>query len=433
MRDFQGGVQGGWKGHRGQWESVRGRPWNGRERERERLRLRDEGGGWRLDRHGIRSGIGDGIRVALAVALAHEATPRHARRHGSCRLRRVLVPTLLALLPLGACDDSPVEPQETPAAEVGVVVNSVDRSLTVFPVDSPQAAFTIGLAPDGSPVTLAARGAYVVVPLGTVPAAAVVDLRERAVIHTVALPEGSSATGAAFINDSIALVANPGRNSVTPINVLRGTAGAEIAVGRYPQAIIAVGDTAYILNAELGPDFSPDGPGTITVLAGAPLAVLRTITLSGTNPGSAAADADGRLYVIDSGSFGAADGSLSVIDRGTLTETAHVTGFGDFPSGAALDDSGRLFVASFAYGIVVWETHAGTFSRGPDAAVTPGGIASTSGLAVDSQGRLYAAKPECTEPSSVFRLTGTFEVAEEIPAGTCPFGIVFTTIPAPEA
>ncbi|MCI0345473.1 MAG: hypothetical protein L0221_08520 [Chloroflexi bacterium] len=111
---------------------------------------------------------------------------------------------LLALF-LFACDDGgPSGPPIPERVEVAVVVNSQDRTITVFPTDDPAPTTTIGLGPDGSPVTVAAQGSMVAVPLGVVPAVAIVDLDAQAVVRTVALSEGSGATGVAFVNDSIA-------------------------------------------------------------------------------------------------------------------------------------------------------------------------------------------------------------------------------------
>jgi hypothetical protein len=330
---------------------------------------------------------------------------------------------------LAACgDDDGSGPPATPATELAVVLNSVDRSLTVFAVDSPDARFTIGLGPDGSPVALAVRGARAVVPMGIVPAAVVVDLEQRAVVHSVALPENSGATGVAFLNDTLALVTNPSRNSVSVVNALRGTAGPEIEVGEYPQGIVAVGDTAYVINARLGPDFQPTGPGTITVLAGVPPAVIDTIELSGLNPGDGAAGSDGRLYVVHSGRFGQGDGSLSVVDRGTRAELQHHTGFGEFPGSIALGQAGRMYVGSFGYGIAVWDAMTTSFLRSPANAIAPGGIPSSSGVGVDGHGRVYALEPECVEAARVFRLTGSYEVEAEVPVGVCPIAIAFTVI-----
>jgi hypothetical protein len=349
---------------------------------------------------------------------------RQRIRGARCAL---LVPVVATFLT--ACsDDDGSGPPPTPETELAVVLNSVERSLTVFAVDSPDARFTIGLGPDGSPVALAVRGARAVVPMGIVPAAVVVDLEQRAVVHTVALPENSGATGAAFLNDTLALVTNPSRNSVSVVNALRGTAGPEIEVGEYPQSIVAVGDTAYVINARLGPDFQPAGPGTITVLAGVPPAVVGTIQLSGLNPGDAAAGADGRLYVVHSGRFGQADGSLSVVGRGTRTELQHHTGFGEFPGSIAVGSGGRTYIASFGYGIAVWDATTSSFIRSPANAITPGGVPSSSGVGVDGDGRLYSLEPECMQAARVFRLSASYAVEAEVPVGVCPIAIAFTTV-----
>jgi hypothetical protein len=312
---------------------------------------------------------------------------------------------------------------------VGIVLSSIDRALTVFSVDDPTETFSVGLAPDGSPVTMAVRGPVVAVPLGSVPAVAIVDLETRSAVRTVALPEGSGATGAAFLNDSIAIVANPSLNTVSPINVLRGTRGADIAVGMYPQAAIAANDTVFVLNANLGPDFSPAGAATISVITGDPAQVVHTITLSGLNAGGAVLSGNGTIVVVNAGSFGAGNGSVSIVSRATLMETQHVPGFGDFPGGIAVGPDGRINVASFNYGIAVWDPATGAFTHPPEQAIEPGGVPSASGLAVDEEGRLYSLAPDCHAPSRALRLGPSYTVETEIPTGICPFAIAFTRLP----
>ena len=343
-------------------------------------------------------------------------------------MKRTLVWTLVAGTMLAACDDPQDVNQTAQGTELAVVLSSIDRVLTAFPVDTPQAAFQIGLGPAGSPVTIAVRKQFAVVPMGVFPGASVVDLRQRRLVSTVALPTNSGATGAAFVNDSIVLVGNSGLNTVTPVNVLRGTAGAQIPVGVFPQAIIASNDTAFVLNAQLGPDFQPIRSGTVTVITGAVPHVSATIDLTGLNPGAAAFGRDGFLYVVNSGTFGSANGSLSTIDRRTLRETRHDAGFGEFPGAIAAGSDGSLFVASFGYGIAVWNPVTHAFARTPAAAVQPGTIGSSGGVGVDSSGRLYALKPECSGPSSVFRLTATFTVEREVTVGNCPVAIGFPRV-----
>ncbi|MEX0893804.1 MAG: hypothetical protein WEB88_16675 [Gemmatimonadota bacterium] len=336
----------------------------------------------------------------------------------------------LATLPLSACGDgglTSVIPE--PTFDAALLVNSIDNSLSVLPLDEDEGqAFTVGLGPSGSPVTLAARGELVVVPLGGTPALAVVDLAERALARTVALPENSGATGAAFLDDSTVVVAHSNLNSVSVVNVLRGTVGTPIAVGQFPQRVLAANDTVWVVNAELV-DFQPTGPGTISVLTGSPLAVVRTIQLGAVNPGGAALS-HSALYVVGAGSFGGNDGSLSTVHRGTGEETRHDPGFGEFPGAVALLPDGTLAVSSFSYGMAVWNPATGTFVHAPTDPVRPGGATAIAGLGVAPDGRLWAVEGQCGQPGRAFILdSGSLAVLRTVTVGTCPFGVVFAEVP----
>ncbi len=351
-----------------------------------------------------------------------------ARRARLCRLG-----PLLGVLSLVACSSDGTEPLPPETAEVGVVLGSVDRSLTIFEVEDPTQTRIVGVGLDGSPVSMAVRGRLAAVPLGIVPAVAVVDLKDG-ILTTVGLPQGSGATGAAFLNDSILLVGNFDLNSVTPINVLAGTRGSEIEVGRFPQAIVVEGRRAFVLNAELELDpvsgFPvPDGPATVSVIDIESLTVTSTVQLSGENAAAGSVGPDGRLYIVNSGSFGSGNGSLSVVNLTSPIEAEHHTGFGDFPGSLALGPSARAFVGAFSYGVVVWDTSLDAFIRGPAEALTPGGVASTSGVGFDEAGRLYTLTPGfCDGPGTADRHDGMFEVDVTISVGICPFAIAFTTI-----
>ena len=366
------------------------------------------------------------------LSLRLQSLPLLGRASGRRRSRgrRCSSAPLLGALLLAACFGDGTEPLPLETAEVGVVLSSTEVSLTIFEVENPTQTRIVGLGPEGSPVTMAVRGNIAAIPLGIVPAVAVVDLREGLLSLTIGLPQGSGATGAAFLNDSIVLVANPDLNSVTPINVFAGTSGSEITVGRYPQAVVVEGGRAFVLNAELE-FFSPDGPATVSVIDIESLTVTSTIILSGENAAAGGVGADGRLYIVHSGSFGSSNGSLSVVDLTSLpTEVGHHPGFGDFPGSLALGPSARAFVGAFSYGVAVWDTSLDAFILGPAEALAPGGIPSTSGLGFDEAGRLYTLTPDCQNPSTANRHDGAFEVDVTIPVGICPFAIAFTTIEA---
>jgi DNA-binding beta-propeller fold protein YncE len=339
-------------------------------------------------------------------------------------LRSVLF--LAAAIASSACSDStgPVEPLRT---EVGVVLGSVDLSLTVFEVDAPTQLRTVGLGAAGSPVSLAVRGDLAAVPMGVVPALVVVDLRTATVLRTISLPAGSGATGADFLNDSIVIVANPELNSVSPVNVLRGTVAPPIPVGRYPQAVRVHAGRVWVVNAELV-QFVPSGPGTLTALDAATLAPLGTVTLSGENPGSIAVASDGRLFVLHSGRFGAASGSLSVVDPVARREVSHHTGFGDFPGALAVSPSGALHVSAFSFGLATWNPATSAWTRAPGAPAPSPRLASSSGVGVDSAGRLYTLFPDCGKPAAALRLDAALAVQAEIPVGICPVAIAFSEV-----
>jgi len=347
------------------------------------------------------------------------------------RLRQCLAIVLLPIaLFLAACDSDSTEPRLPEYSEVAVVMNSIERSLSIIPIDEPGSAFTIGVSPEGTPVDVAVRDEIAVVPLGTYPFVAVVDLVEGEVVHTVALPEGSGATGAAFLNDSIAIVGNPGRNSVSPVNVLRGTAGDEIEVGVYPESLIGVGREVYVFNSKLDENWTPAEPGSITVI-GADLEVERTIELSGYNPGAAVVGTDGRLYVLNSGSFGLGNGSLSVVDPVRGVEVEHYEGFGDFPGSITWSPRGTVLVGVYEAGIVEWDpSNGGSFIRGLDDPLTPGDTPPVAGIGFDSRERLFVLNPGyCLDPGVAHILSADGEPIDQVTIGVCPMELAFTELP----
>src|SRR5690625_5480582 len=89
------------------------------------------------------------------------------------RLRQCLAIVLLPIaLFLAACDSDSTEPRLPEYSEVAVVMNSIERSLSIIPIDEPGSAFTIGVSPQGTPVAVAVRDEIAVVALGPYPCVA---------------------------------------------------------------------------------------------------------------------------------------------------------------------------------------------------------------------------------------------------------------------
>lgn len=312
--------------------------------------------------------------------------------------------------------------------ELVVVVNSTENSLTVFAVNDPARTDTIPLGTaNASPVSLDARGSLVAVPLGTAHAVALVDLRTAGVMRTVPLAQGSGATGAAFESDSVLWVANPGLNTVTRVSVSSGDT-ASLAVGRYPQALVVVGDELWVLSVNLV-QFEPAGPGWFNVVDLPTRSVTDSVPLSGSNSQFAVLADDGLIYVVHSGRFGQSEGRLSLVDPAARAELIVVQGLGEFP-GQVADDlrRGRLLIASINHGLMVFDRDTRRLTAGPGEGLLldEEGFASVT---LDSSGRIYAVQHgDCVNPGRVRVLRADLSEIRTVPTGACPFAVAATRL-----
>jgi hypothetical protein len=335
----------------------------------------------------------------------------------------------LALL-LAACADTNAplpEPQR-----VLLVVNSTANTLSVVPLESPASALAVELGgTTPTPVGVSARADVALVPLGLDNAVAVVDLRAGAVLRRIPLPDNSGATGSAVVDDSIAYVGNPNRNTVSRVNYLTGET-SEVPAGVYPQGIVFTRGRIFVLNGNLDDTFSPAGPSWITVID--PVTNQRaqgidSIPLTGPgNAGFADVAGDGLLYVVSTGNFFGGEGRLSVVDPVGLTEVASFAGLGTGPQAVAASDA-RVFVSSFSEGLLEFNADSNEVVRGAGEAVP---IVSNSGVAVDGQGLVYAIESgpcQGGEPGTAHVLDRDLEEIRAIPLGECSAGAVVVEIP----
>jgi hypothetical protein len=300
-------------------------------------------------------------------------------------------PVLLALAAglLFGCADTNAPPPEP--LELLLVVNRQGSSLTIVSVDGQESPTSVPLGGTGAtPTTVAAREGIAVVPLGEADELAVVDLIGRRLLHRIQLADGSGATGVAMVTDSVAYVANPRLNTVTRVNVFT-RATAEVAVGVFPQGFAVARGRLFVLNGNLDETGEPAGPSWLTVInpgTNRPAAGIDSIPLTG--PGNAAfatVGGDGLLYVVNRGRTMPAEGRLSVVDPLERTEVASFAGLGLLPGQLATDGQSRVFVSSFTEGLLEFNTDSNSVVRGDANGI---GIASNTGVAVDSKRRVYA-------------------------------------------
>jgi hypothetical protein len=300
-------------------------------------------------------------------------------------------PVVLALAAgvLVACADTNAPPPEP--LELLLVVNRLANNLSIIPVDEPETASAVSLGSlESTPTTVAAREGYAVVPLGRADAVAVVELIRRALVNVIPLPEGSGATGAVMLNDSVAYVGNPGRNSISRVNILSRET-EEILVGTTPQAFAISRGRLFVVNGNLDQTGEPAGPSWLSVLNPAtngPATGIDSIPLSG--PGGAAfatVGAEGIIYVVSRGGTSQAEGRLSVVDPLERMEVASFAGLGLQPGDLSTDGQARVFVSSSSEGVLEFNSDSNAVIRGQGDGVP---IPTNAGVAVDSEGRVYA-------------------------------------------
>ena len=344
--------------------------------------------------------------------------------------RFALAPFAAGLLLVAGCADTNAplpEPQE-----VLLAVNSTANTLSIVPVDAPGSAVAVELGgTTPTPVGVSARGAIAVVPLGLDNAAVVVDLRTASVLRRVPLPANSGATGSAMVDDSIAYVGNPGLNSVSRVNYLTG-ATSEVPVGVYPQGLVFTRGKLFVLNGNLV-NFAPAGASWITVVDPATNAVasgIDSIPLTGEgNAGFGAVGGDGLLYVMNTGDYFSGEGRLSIVDPVGRTELASFSGFGTGPGNVASDGEAKIYVSSFAEGLMEFDTDSNKVLRGAGSGVD---VPLNSAVAVDSRRRIYAIESgPCSggQPGVAHVLDQAFTQVRTITLGECPSGAAVVQIP----
>ncbi len=321
------------------------------------------------------------------------------------------------------CGDS-TGPEDEPLGEqVFVIVNSTENSLSLVPVSDTIPVRVIGMAGDAaSPVSLAVHGTTAVVPLGLAHAVSVVDLVSGSVERTIALEQNSGATGAAMESDSIAWVANPSLNTVTRVNLNTGDTSS-VAVGVYPQAVAYASNRIWVANANLVM-WAPAGPSWLTVIDPATSQVVDSVGISGQNSAAMELGEDGFLYVVNSGNFGAGDGSLSVVDPVAESETDYLADIGEFPGSVAWVSDDLLVIGSFGEGILEVDPTGPTLTRAGAQGFMPEG-AGVSGLAADTSGMVYALNStDCVSPGRVNVLSPPgYTISRAEDTGVCPYAI----------
>ena len=341
---------------------------------------------------------------------------------------RAAIRLALATLMAGAWSCAETSAPLPPPEEVVVVLNTTAATLSLVPVAAPTQVSTIPLgASDVLPVSVATRGATAVVPLRGRDALAVVDLRAGTLVNTIALAPGSGVAGATLISDSVAYVSNANLNTVTRVDLVTGDT-ASIIVGPTPQHMTFTRGRVLVMNSNLDTLGKPAGQSSITVIDPSNDAVSGRIGLVG--PGNArfsTVAGDGLVYVIQEGDPAVDEGRLSIVDPVDRREVASFGGLGFGPGDLTADNGERLLISSRTEGLMEFDTADRTVIHGEGDGVL---IPANTGVAVDSQGRIYALEAGCSGNGVLHVLRPDFTEIRPVPVGRCSSQAVLARVPA---
>ena len=336
----------------------------------------------------------------------------------------------LASLMAGAWSCAETSAPLPPPEEVVVVLNTSAATLSLVPVAAPTQVSTIPLgASDVLPASVATRGPTAVVPLRGRDALAVVDLRAGTLVNTIPLAPGSGVAGAVLISDSIAYVANANLNTVTRVDLATGDTASTI-VGPTPQHVTFTRGRVMVINSNLDTLGKPVGESSISVIdPSADPASARVGHIALVGPGNArfsTVAGDGLVYVIQEGDAALDEGRLSIVDPVDRRELASFGGFGFGPGDLTADNGERLLISSRTEGLMEFDTAERTVLRGEGDGVV---IPANTGVAVDSQGRIYALEAGCSGNGIVHVLRPDFTEIRSVPVGRCASQALLARVP----
>jgi hypothetical protein len=360
-------------------------------------------------------------------------------------LSRALVVGFTALALLACSSDDTTQPAApgflggTPSNhEIGLVVNSTAKALTLFQVGSPTTQKTIafGASSTISPVGLSVRGHHAAVPLGNAASVALVDLETQTATRFFTFASGN-ATGSAFVDDTTIIAANPTLNVVGRFTTGQaadaiGTLSAKLAP--QPTAVLISGTRALIVSTNLDQNFAPIGNGIVTAVDTKTLQVLGTAPMGGTNSTDAALGPDGMLYVLNTGDF-VKSGSLTIVNPATMVVVTTISDIGVAPGAISIDSNGLAYISSFSSGTLVWDTKTRAFVRGTSnpvcAKLAAGGCRGAFAATTNAAGDVYQAffgDSRAGLPPYIFVYkAGTFALTDSISAGQGPAAIAIRT------
>ena len=320
--------------------------------------------------------------------------------------------------------------------QIGLVINSTARAVTLFQLGAPTTTKQVALGASNAitPVALSVRGESAIVPLGDASSVALIDLNTLMVTRYFLFSAGNT-TGSAFADDTTVFANNSDSGYVGRFTTGQpsDTIHDIVRVAPSPTDVAVSGSRVLVISANLDTTFTPIGNGIVTAIDARSLAVLDTVSTGGTNSTAGAIGPDGKLYVVNTGDY-VNPGSMTVIDPATLTVLQNVANVGVGPGAIAIDSHGLVYISSFFGGTVIWNINTQAFVRDPNhplCAPIGGGCRGAFDARPDSAGNVYqvffGSSSQNLSPYVFVYQAGSYALRDSIAVGPGPSALRIAT------
>lgn len=316
------------------------------------------------------------------------------------------------------------------SVQVLVVLDSLTDTLRIIPVDSPDVVHKVRFDPQIATFgnhALALKAQVAAIGRGST--VVTVDVVSGHVFCTTTLASPEPIAALAF-SDADVYAAQAGSNATPHVESNCGRGEGYVRGG--PRSFVNARGRLFALTGTLDSTaFSWLTPNLGQSPATPPLLPADSIPLAlpGHAQGAVLAS-DGFIYVINAGT-GIPNARLSQVNPVSQAELNVIPGFGTLPRYIATDGGDRIFVASAAEGLMVYNIRTGHVERDAFSFIP---IGQPRGLAADDLGRVYVLTAgSCSSTGNVgsVQVFGADLVSKRpIPVGRCPAAIGVTDIPA---
>jgi len=321
--------------------------------------------------------------------------------------------------------------------EIGIVVNSTGKALTLFQLGSPttQRQVALGASSTITPTGTSVRGRRAAVPLGNAASVAVVDL-ENASIQRIFTFASGNATGSAFADDTTIVAANTALGIVGKFTVGQ-TADAittTAPVAPQPTSVSVSAGRVLVVSSNLDSNFMPIGNGVVTILDAKTLQPISSVTTGGTNATDGAVGPDGLFYVLNTGDY-TSPGSMTIVDPSAAKVVTTIADVGVGPGAISINANGLAYISGFSFGTLVWDTKTRTFQRGPAnpvcAKLAGGGCRGAFAAARSAGGDLYqlffGSASQNLAPYAFVYKGSAYTLSDSVSVGSGPAAIAIRT------